>query len=198
MTTILKILSEWKDLIVKVFGSYPLAGALVTIVAVCAFIVLQTQYRKGKTASNTLCVLLAWSLAVPLLGSLLEVGGEAYETTKSVLSFLWSALSSFYRVYEKHPIAVLVLLGAATSVYFLWGWRRPYFIRSKPLRILSLWLATVAAALIVSPLLDLLGSPTLNTEGPSSSPSRPAGLPLPKGSTGAAAATITPGNATSP
>jgi len=197
MDTVVSIITAWKDLITKVFGSYPLAGAVVTLIAAGVFYLLHTHYRKGSTASNAFWVLFGWAIAVPLVGLLLNVGGEIYGAAKTALSFLWSALSGLYTIYTKHPISVLVLLALAVVAYFGWAWLRPTVIPSKSLRAVLLTLAAVAIAHLLSPLLDLFGGqgqapkPQIPSSpaSPPSSPSSAASAPIaqPRSASGSAA-----------
>ncbi len=54
MTSIYEFLNGWRELITKVFGEYPLAAALMTLLAVGMFFALQTEWRREQTKSNIL------------------------------------------------------------------------------------------------------------------------------------------------
>ncbi len=56
MTTIYEFLNAWRELIMKVFGEYPPARALITILAVGTFYGLQTEWRRRQMKSNLLLV----------------------------------------------------------------------------------------------------------------------------------------------
>lgn len=155
MDTVISLITGWKDLITDVFGSYPLAGAIVTLVAAGIFYLLHTEYRKGKTASNAFWVFFGWAITVPIVGFLLDIASEIYGAIKKVLGFLWSALSSLYGIYVKHPLFVLFLLVVAVAAYVVWAWFRPKLIPGKPLRVIILCVVIIVLAHIVSPLLDL-------------------------------------------
>lgn len=159
MEKVISVITGWKDLITEVFGTYPLAGALVTLLAVGVFWLLHRQYRKGKVATNIFLVLLGWAIAVPIVGFILDIAAEIYGAIKKVLGFLWSVLASLYEIYLKHPLFVIFLMVVSVAVYFLWAWLRPKLIPGKPLRVILLFMAAVAIAHLASPLLDLFAGP---------------------------------------
>jgi hypothetical protein len=157
MDTVISILTAWKDLIISVFSSQPLAGATVSIVAAAIYFLLHTQYRKGRVASNAFWVLFGWAIAVPIVGLVFDIGGEIYAAVKHVLGFVWAAAASFYGIYARHPILVLVVVAAALGAYVVWGLLRPQSGPSRPLRVVILIVVVTAVVHLLSPIVDLFG-----------------------------------------
>src|SRR4051812_32202903 len=103
MDAVLLAINTWKDLIVKVFGQYPLAGALITLVAVGVFFYLEKTLRPKQAPTNILLVLLGWAVAVPILGAILWFLGELWDLVKAIAPPIASVLSSLFSIYQKHP-----------------------------------------------------------------------------------------------
>ena len=156
---------SWKELITKVFGQYPLAAALITILAVAAFIKLQTEWRRGRTSSNVSLVFLGWLVLVPIFGFVMIVLGKLWAFIEVALPFMAKILGSFYGIYEHHPYMVLITLALGIVCYFAWNrlWpRRPEVLQNRFLRILCIAAGIVIAVHVASPLADLF-SPTAIT-----------------------------------
>jgi len=82
MTHIYQLLNLWRELIAKFFSDYPLAAALVTLLAIGVFLLLQSEWRKGKLLSNLLLVFLGWLVLVPILGFAVTVLGKVWPSSK--------------------------------------------------------------------------------------------------------------------
>ena len=156
MDSVISAVSAWKDLIIKVFGQYPLAGALVTLLAIGAFFLLEQKERPGKAPTNILIVLLGWSILVPLTGLVLTVLGEIWDLVKAGAPIVAKVLGSFYAIYDKHPYLVLSLCALAMAAYFVWGKWWPKIQPSAPLRVLTLVATTIVVAHIASPIANAL------------------------------------------
>jgi hypothetical protein len=154
--SVISAVSTWKDLISKIFGEYPLAGALVTLLAVGAFLHLEQKERPGKAPTNILIVLLGWSILVPLTGLVLIVLGKFWDFIEIVAPIVTKVLGSFYAIYAKHPYLVLSLCALAIAAYFVWMKWWPKVLPSTPLRVLTLVAATVVVAHIASPIANAL------------------------------------------
>ena len=154
MDAVLSVVNAWKDLIIKVFGQYPLAAALITLVAVGAFFLLEKTIRPKQAPTNILLVLLGWAVAVPVLGGLLWLLGEVWDLVKAIAPPVASALSSLFSIYQKHPFLVLSLVGIAILAYFAWKRWRPNVLPSRSLRFLSLAIAVTLVAHVLSPIVE--------------------------------------------
>jgi hypothetical protein len=159
MIGILEFLNAWRELIIKVFSEYPFAAALITIVAIGVFYQLQTEWRRGQTASNLPMVLLGWLIAVPIVGFAMKVLGKVWEFIEGAVPVVTKILGSFYRIYEHHPYLVLIILALGTAGYFVWNRLWPEFVQNRYLRIACVVAGIVVAAHIASPIADLF-SPT--------------------------------------
>jgi hypothetical protein len=160
--TILSVIGEWKDLFVKVFTEYPLAAALLTIVAVGVFFWLEETQAKNRTTINATVVLLCWAVAVPLLGFVLIILEKIWDFLEAILPWLARTSGSFYAIYARHPIlvSVLVLLGIVS--YLAWSVWWPRVWPNRYVRIAAVISAVVLVAHITSPIADLL-APNLLT-----------------------------------
>jgi hypothetical protein len=153
MDAVLLAINTWKDLIVKVFGQYPLAGALITLVAVGVFFYLEKTLRPKQAPTNILLVLLGWAVAVPILGAILWFLGELWDLVKAIAPPIASVLSSLFSIYQKHPFLVLSLIVIAIPAYFAWKRWRPDVLPSRFLRFLVLAIGVTAVAHLLSPII---------------------------------------------
>lgn len=156
MDTVVSAITFWKDLIVKVFGQYPLAAALISLVAVGAYVYLEKHLRPRQAPTNILIVLFGWSIAVPVLGGILWVLGQIWDVLKAIAPPVASALSSLFSIYQEHPFLVLALFIAAAVVYLGWKRWRPNVLPNRLLRIIVLGTAVTLVAHLASPFADLL------------------------------------------
>ena len=175
MDTVVSAITGWKDLITKVFGAYPLAAALMTLAAVGAFYALEKNFRPKQAATNILIVLLGWAVAVPILGGVLWILGQAWDVVTAVTPALAKALASLFGIYERHPLLVLVLIAVAIALYFIWMRFRPNILPSRLLRMLVLAALVLVASHVASPIADMFKTKTSETPAkPAHSPSAPA------------------------
>jgi len=162
MTTIYEFLNAWRELIMKVFGEYPLAGALITLLAIGMFYGLQTEWRRGRMKSNLLLVFVGWLILVPILGLTMTVLSKVWEFIEAAVPILGTILSSSYHIYEHHPYLVLIILVIGIAGYFIWNrwWpRRPEFLQNRYLKILCVVVAIVVVVHIASPIANLFSPP---------------------------------------
>lgn len=153
MDAVLSAINFWKDLIIQVFSQYPLAGALITLVAVGVFYYLEKTLRPRKTSTNILLVLLGWAIAVPILGAILWLLGEIWGVVKAIAPPVASVLSSLFSIYQTHPFLVLSLIVISILVYFSWKRWRPDFLPSRSLRLLVLASGITIVAHLLSPIM---------------------------------------------
>lgn len=156
MNSIVDFISGWKDLITKVYGEHTLTAALLTIVAVAVFVLLDRKVRKGKRPTNLMIVLVGWAVAVPIVGFIMTIFGKIWAFIEAVAPMVASALGSFYRIYERHPLLIAVLLAIGVVAYVLWRKLRPNLLPSKTLRIIALTAIVFVVAHIASPVADWL------------------------------------------
>jgi hypothetical protein len=156
MNSIIDFIVFWKDLITKVFGEYPLAAALVSIVAVAAFYVLDQQARKGKRPTNLIIVFFGWAILVPIVGLVMTILGKLWAILEAAVPRIVVALASFYRIYDQHPLLVLFLIGVGVVSYFLWRRFRPDILPNQLLRVAFIAAVVILVAHILSPLANWL------------------------------------------
>lgn len=155
MEAVVSAITAWKDLIIKVFGEYPLAAALMTLAGVGAFYALEKSYRPKQAATNILIVLLGWAVAVPIVGGVLWVIGQVWDVVKAVAPALTTAVTSLFGIYEKHPLLVLALVTIAVVVYFAWKRFRPKVLPSRGLRVIVLAALVLVVSHLASPIADM-------------------------------------------
>jgi hypothetical protein len=160
MTTIYEFLNAWRELIIKVFGEYPLAAALITILAIGMFYGLQTEWRRGRLKSNLLLVFVGWLIAVPIVGLAMTILSKVWEFIEGATPIVTNILGSFYHIYAHHPYLVLIILVLGIVGYFFWNhwWpRRPEYLQNRHVRILCVVACIVIVAHVASPIADLCG-----------------------------------------
>lgn len=157
MQAFLEFVGKWIDLIVSFFKDYPLAAALVTIVAAILYVGVWKHwfsFAKRWTVNTWpkhmllfFVVILAWSVAIPIVGAVLKA-----------LGFVFGGTAWLYKKYESHPIYCLSETVAIAILGCIW-----FFLPSKwrPKR----WKRVVIAVLIwflllvlVVPLLDAISN----------------------------------------
>ena len=120
MAGVIEFLKVWAHLIGDVFGKYPLAAALVTVVAVGAFVLLERQRNTPHDTTisviHAFIILIGWLISVPLLGFIFNTGS-------TTAAFFISGIQFFYSMYNQQPIVVLVLLVLSLLGYGIWEWR---------------------------------------------------------------------------
>jgi len=158
MAHLYQLMNTWRELIVKFFSDYPLAAALVTLLAIGVFFLLQGEWRKGKTISNLLLVFIGWLALVPILGFAVTVLAKVWGFLETTVPWFGEVLGSTYRVYQHHPYLVLIIVGVGILYYISWAWwpKRPRFVRSRALKLLFVFVAIVIAVQVASPLADLI------------------------------------------
>jgi hypothetical protein len=140
MSEFLDFVKGWAKMIGGVFGDYPLAAALITLVAVVAFMIMEHRARPSNWTTRTyhfFIVLIGWAIAVPILGFVFGLIEKILGLGKGALN----VLAFLYGAYEKHPLVVLMLLVVCVGTYFVWHFMRP----KSPSRILK---AVACAALL--------------------------------------------------
>ncbi len=174
MSSIYHFIMAWKDLITKVFGEYPLAGALVTLIAVGLFYQLEKNWRPRKRPSNLLLTLIGWAIVVPILGFVLNIAGEAWEIIKGLVPALAKLSASLYAIYTHHPYVVLAVVAVAILTYFAWKRWRPRLLPYRAARVIALVIAAILVTLILGPIADSLGPPKEADAHPAAQPTPPA------------------------
>jgi hypothetical protein len=153
--------NTWRELIIKIFVEYPLAAAVMTLLAIGIFFALQTAWRRERTESNLLLVFVGWLIAVPILGSVMAVLSGVWAFIEATFPILAAILGSFYHIYVRHPYMVLIILALGLAGYFVWNrrWpRRPQLIQNRAWRLLCVLAGIVVLVHIASPIADLFSS----------------------------------------
>src|SRR5437763_152124 len=116
MSVVFGFLGGWKDLIVAVFKEYPLAAAIMTAVAIGAFLFLEHERNseaEPATVKHAGLVLLGWLIVVPIVGFTLKVLGVGIGLGSSTVQFV-------YGLYKQQPVFCLSMLAIAVIAYFVW------------------------------------------------------------------------------
>lgn len=179
MSAVVDFVVSWKDLITKVFGEYPLAAAIFTLAAVGVFFGLEREWRKGKTPTNLMAVFIGWAIVVPIGGWVLSILGKVWSVIESTVPIITTVIGSLYRIYEKHPIVVLSIMGVALVAYPIWKWRFAKFLPNRALRISLLVVGVIVATHIASPIADLF-SPLESSAPPKAEKTVPQQPPAPQ------------------
>jgi hypothetical protein len=162
MNAIYNFIEGWKDLFIKIWSEYPLAGAFITVLVICAFVVCErSKYgRWPPPVLHMFIALIAWCVLVPILGLLLSLLLKIGEWLGAGVSFLWRVGSFIFGVYQAHPLFVLILAVLAVVVCWIWHWRRPTGMsvnwQTKALICCAAFVVSVA-----------LGAPIINLLSPS-------------------------------
>jgi hypothetical protein len=158
MSHVYQLLNAYSGVLVKFFTDYPLAAALVTLLGVGVFLLLQQEWRKGQTKSNFFIVLLGWLVLVPILGFAVTILGKVWAVIEAAVIWFGEVLGSVGQVYQRHPYMVLTIVGLGTLYYISWSWwpRWPRVIKSRLLKLLFVLLAAIVALELASPLADLI------------------------------------------
>jgi hypothetical protein len=155
METILRLMTSWQNLVTKAFTEHTLAAAVITIAAVGIFILLQHEYRRGQLLTNAGFVLLGWIVAVTVIPLGMIAAGKGWATLGAAAPVVSTISEYLYGIYERHPLLVLVIVGVASTSYFLkQSW--PYQISWGPVRAACTVLGIVLAVHVAGPIADLV------------------------------------------
>lgn len=200
MSEFLDFVKGWAKGIGGVFGDYPLAAAIITLVAVVAFIALERRAKSADWTTRTyyfFIALVGWAIAVPILGFIFKIIEKFWGAAEGAASAIVGVSLFLYHAYEKHTLLVLILLAISVTAFFAWHFVRP----KSPSRTLkgiacgALFLLSVAVG---APIANLL-SPTSEAVPPTTKPASvrtpaPVRSPAPvPASTPAPSATPAPG-----
>jgi MFS superfamily sulfate permease-like transporter len=161
MMGVIEFLKDWVHLIGDVFGKYPLAAALVTILGVGVFVLLERQRNTSHDTTisviHAFITLIGWLISVPLLGVIFNTGSKA-------ATLFISGVQFFYSRYEQQPIVVLVLLALSLLAYVIWEWRsRP---RQPMFRGLIAMVAFFIAVALTVPIFNIFLPPASASSTP--------------------------------
>jgi uncharacterized membrane protein len=100
MQWFIDFIGKWSDAIGKVFGEFPIAAAIMTLVAVLVFVrLIKWPITDWQSAAlNFFCVLLGWLICVPILGWFFIF-----------LRWIGATGAFFYERYERQPVLFIVL-----------------------------------------------------------------------------------------
>jgi hypothetical protein len=160
MDWIFRLIGDWKDLITKVFTNSPVAAAIATLVAIGVFYLLQTRWRKDKTTTNAMMVLIGWAVAVPLLGFVGSVLAKIWEAVEFLASGTIKFVGSMYGIYARHPLLLIGVIVVAVAAYFVWRRWLPNRHPKGFLRVGSIVATAIVVTYIADPLIDLFATTT--------------------------------------
>lgn len=172
MHAFFSFLEAWADRAFGLFGSYPLSASCLVALLVWAFVALDGPGRKGWGARTLRFqfLLIVFLIIAPILSVLLPILGDLWDAISETVEVVVSAGVFAFRVYQAHPVLVLLLLAITGLVFFIWNQKKPRR-PSRPIKALSciaLFMASVAAA---APVADVFAPP--NTSTGASVPSSP-------------------------
>jgi hypothetical protein len=191
MSGFLEFVKAWAKLIGDVFGQYPFAAAIITLLVFAAFYAYERHAKSENWPTLTfrfLIALIGWAILVPILGWIFNRIEEVWSLVKFVASGLASFGLFLYQAYATHPILVLVLAAISTVAFVVWHRLRP-MSPSWPLKAIACIAMFAVGVAITKPIANLFApSSVTNTEskpstpatGSSSAPARaPASAPAP-------------------
>ena len=161
----IEFIGKWADLIGKVFGEFPIAAALVTLVAALAFVALvKWPIQDWMRATFVfLGVFVCWLICVPLLGWLFRA-----------VSFLSAASAFIYERYERQPLVFLAATALALVGGLIWVYALPRRGPSRALKILASGACWLLAILILVPIFDAF-APAKDTKKADTKTEKPKG-----------------------
>jgi hypothetical protein len=155
MQTVLWLMTSWQNLVTKAFTEHTLAAAVITIAAVGILILLQHEYRRGQLLTNAGLVLLGWIVTITVIPLAMIAAAKGWATLGAAAPVVSTISEYLYGIYERHPLLVLVIVGIATTSYFLkQSW--PYRISWGPVRAVCTVLGIVLLVHIAGPIADLV------------------------------------------
>ena len=155
MDTVLKVATAWPELISRAFTEHTLAFAIVSIAAIGIFIVLQRELRPYALVTNIAFVFAGWLIAVTMLVAVMAGLRQAWALVGSATPFVARLSGYLYAIYERHPIMVLVIVGLATTSYFLrQSW--PTAVSWGPIRAACVVVAIGLLVHVSAPIADLV------------------------------------------
>ena len=148
----------WVSQFTKAFTEHTLGAAVITIAAIGIFIVLVKEYRPFGVLKNAGIVVVAWLLAITLLPLGMSRGADAVATLDTTLPIAYRFASYLYGIYDRHPLMVLVIVGAGTTAFFLrQSW--PFRLSWWPVRALCTLLGVAFLVHVSAPIADLIEPP---------------------------------------
>jgi hypothetical protein len=155
MQTGLWLLTSWQNLVTRSFIEHTLAAAVITIAAVGILILLQHEYRRGQLLTNAGFVLLGWIVAITVIPLAMIAAAKGWAMLGAAAPIVSTISEYLYGIYERHPLLVLVIVGIATTSYFLkQSW--PYRISWGPVRAVCTVLGIVLLVHVAGPIADLV------------------------------------------
>lgn len=172
MHAFFSFLEAWADRAFGLFSSYPLSAACLVALLIWAFMALDVPGRKGLGARTLRLQFLfvVFLIIAPILSVLLPILGDIWAAISETVGVVGSAGVFAFRVYQAHPLLVLVLLGTTVLGFFIWHFKRPRR-PSRPIKVLTciaLFLASVGAA---APVADLVVQPNSSAGAQAATPS---------------------------
>ena len=155
MNIVLRAADWWVSTVTRAFTEHTLGAAVICIVAIGLFIVLQKEYRPFGFFVNAGIVVLGWLLAITGLPFAMS-GGANFVATLDQSAPLVSRFAAYlYGIYERHPYMVLAIVGVGTTAYFLrQSW--PFRLAWWPVRAVLTVLAVVLLVHVSAPIADLI------------------------------------------
>lgn len=150
MQNFVDFIEKWVELIISFFISYPLAAALITIIAVIAYITVWKKLKIEDWTKHALlffCVMVIWATLIAILGNLFKAIGA-----------IGGMLSFFYKTYKWHPIFFIIVTVLLGMISVVWYMLPAYWKPNKILRVIiciTIWLLLI---LLVTPILDAWGA----------------------------------------
>jgi hypothetical protein len=129
MSGFLAFAQAWAKLVGEVFSQYPLAAAIVTLIAVALFLLFERTSASSGWPELTLrffLALVAWAILVPILGTVLAILTWLGEKAEQTLSGLGQLVRFLYGDYVAQPIPVLILFSVSVIGFFVWNRWRPH------------------------------------------------------------------------
>src|SRR4051812_21193334 len=115
----LRLFSAWSNLVTKAFTEHTLGAAVISIAAIGVLVVVQKEYRPFSLLTNAGLVLLGWVVAITVLPFAMSGAAKGLTALETALPWAARIAAYIFRIYERHPMLVLVIVGIGSTAYFL-------------------------------------------------------------------------------
>src|ERR1041384_6924871 len=155
MDAIVNFVSSWPTLVQRAFSEHILAVALLTVVALAVFVLLQQEWRPYSLPSNLAFVAGGWLIAVSSLVYVMAFAHKGWRMLEQAMPFAAKLSAYTYGICERHPIVALAIVGVGTMIFFLKrAW--PVVVKWTPIRAVCTAFGIVVAIHVAGPIADMV------------------------------------------
>src|ERR1041384_5132273 len=155
MDAIVNFVSSWPTLVQRAFSEHILAVALLTVVALAVFVLLQQEWRPYSLPSNLAFVAGGWLIAGSSLVYVMAFAHKGWRMLEQAMPFAAKLSAYTYGICERHPIVALAIVGVGTMIFFLKrAW--PVVVKWTPIRAVCTAFGIVVAIHVAGPIADMV------------------------------------------